>query len=78
MTDNFSIPRLLEDVAGIVGGMPGVILRYAARIIREHERHNTRVAERIDQERRTMQTAGIEALRASRMAGHESKGSGAR
>ncbi len=72
MTDNFSIPRLLEDVAGIVGGMPGVILRYAAGIVRHHERHNTRVAERIDQERRTMQAAGIEALRAARAAGKRS------
>ncbi len=54
------------------GGVPGAVIRYAASLIRHHERHNTRVAERIDQERRTMQAAGIEALRAARAAGKRS------
>ncbi len=78
MTDQFSFPRLLEDIATIAGGIPGTVLRYAASLVRHLERHNAKVAERIDRERRTMQAAGIEALRASRIAGHESKGSGAR
>ncbi len=78
MTDRFHLSPLLEDIGDIVGGLPGTIIRYAASLIRHHERFNARVAERIDQERRTMTAAGMAAYRASRLAGHESKGSGAR
>ncbi len=73
-----SLVALLEDVASIIGGPKGTIVRLVARIIREQERANRRVAERIDQERRTMTAAGIEALRASRAAGLSSQGSGPR
>ncbi len=73
-----SLPALLDDIGSIVGGVPGVVLRYAAGLVRHHERFNARVAERIDLERRTMTAAGMAAAHASRIAGHESRGSGAR
>lgn len=78
MSDRFSLAPLLEDVGDIIGGLPGTIVRYAASLIRHHERFNARVAERIDQERRTMTAAGLAAHLAARAAGLSSQGSGPR
>ncbi len=78
MSNRFSLAPLLEDVGDIIGGLPGTIVRYAARIIREQERFNHLVAERIDQEQRTMTAAGLAAHLAARAAGLSSQGSGAR
>jgi hypothetical protein len=60
---------LLEDLGAIIGGAPGFVIRYAARLIREHERFNARVAERIELEKRQMMAAGAAAYEASRQAG---------
>jgi len=73
-----SLADLLIDLGTIIGGVPGTVVRYAGRIIREHERFNAAVGERIDRERRTMQAAGQAAYHASRIAGNSSTGSGAR
>ncbi len=68
MSDRFSLPSLLDDIGNLIGGLPGVAIRYAASLIRHHERFNARVAERIDQERRTMTAAGVAANHAARLA----------
>ncbi len=78
MSERPSIPALLEDLGTIVGGVHGAFMRYVGGLIRHYEQRNARVAERIDLERRTMQAAGMQAHHAARIAGHESKGSGAR
>lgn len=78
MTERFRLAVLLEDLGTIVGGVHGAFMRYVGGLIRHYEQRDARVAERIDLERRTMKAAGMAATHASRIAGHESKGSGAR
>ena len=72
------LATLLTDIGTIIGGVPGTVVRYAGAIVRKHARHNERVRARIELERRLHTAAGQAALDASRIAGHESKGSGAR
>lgn len=60
---------LVADIGTLIGGLPGTVVRYAARIIAEQERYNHRVAVRIEQDRRTHMAAGAEAYRASKAAG---------
>lgn len=62
---------LLEDIGDLIGGIPGTVVRYAARIIREQERFNARVAARIEQDRRTQMAAGAAAYEASHLAGQK-------
>ncbi len=73
-----SLGDLLVDRGTIIGGVPGTVVRYAGSIIREQEKRNALVAERIDLERRLMHASGLTAYHAGRIAGHESNGSGAR
>ncbi len=72
------LATLLRDIGDIVGGVPGVVLRYAATLVHDAERFNARAAERIDLERRQMMAAGLAAYHAGRVAGRSSTGSGAR
>lgn len=69
---------LLEDVALLIPGVPGSVVKYSARIVREALKRNAAVRLRIELSRRTGTEAGRAADAAAKVAGHESKGSGAR
>jgi hypothetical protein len=64
-----SFGDLVVELGALIGGVPGAIVRVAGAILREKERFDSRVAARIDRERRTYTAAGQAAYEASKRAG---------
>lgn len=69
MSGASSLGDLVVELGALIGGVPGVIVRIAGSILREKERFDSRVALRIERERRTYTAAGQAAYEASKRAG---------